>query len=140
MNPVLLAAGLILVPVSVFLDEAVLWFGRNALDAHDGHRARTARALCDPDVLCLQEVAANFPELAGSRGEDQFAALAEQFPDFSVAAVWGVDVPDGAAGRRRFGNLILSRLPVGRVLRHALPWPPEPGIRSMPPPGLKSRT
>ena len=29
-----------------------------------------ARALADFDVLCLQEVAANFPALKGSRGED----------------------------------------------------------------------
>ena len=94
--------------------------------------ARTARALCDPDVLCLQEVAANFPALDGSRGEDQFAALAAEFPHYSASAAWGVDVPDDASGRRRFGNLILSRLPVGRVLRHALPWPPDPGSPSMP--------
>ncbi len=94
--------------------------------------ARTARTLCDPDVLCLQEVAANFPALAGSRGEDQFAALAGEFSGYAAAAAWGVDVPDELGGRRRFGNLILSRLPVGRVLRHALPWPPEPGSPSMP--------
>lgn len=94
--------------------------------------ARTAQALCDPDVLCLQEVAANFPALAGSRGEDQMAALARAFPGFSASVAWGVDVPDDAGGRRRFGNLILSRFPVGRVLRHALPWPPDPGRPSMP--------
>jgi endonuclease/exonuclease/phosphatase family metal-dependent hydrolase len=94
--------------------------------------AQTARALCDPDVLCLQEVAANFPALAGSSGEDQRAVLAGAFPGFSATVAWGVDVPDEAGGRRRFGNLILSRFPVGRVLRHALPWPPEPGQPSMP--------
>lgn len=94
--------------------------------------ARTARTLCDPDVLCLQEVAANFPALAGSRGEDQLAALAGAFPDHAAVVAWGVDVPDDAGGRRRFGNLILSRFPVGRVLRHALPWPADPGLPSMP--------
>jgi len=94
--------------------------------------ARTARALCDPDVLCLQEVAANYPALAGSLGEDQFAALAGAFPGFSATVGWSVDLPDDAGGRRRFGNLILSRFPVGRVLRHALPWPPEAGSPSMP--------
>ncbi len=31
-----------------------------------------ARKLGDFDVLCLQEVAANFPSLAGSAGENQF--------------------------------------------------------------------
>lgn len=94
--------------------------------------AHTARALCDPDVLCLQEVAVNFPALAGSSAEDQVAALARQFPGFSATVGWGVDLPDDAGGRRRFGNLILSRFPVGRVLRHALPWPSDPGAPSMP--------
>jgi len=94
--------------------------------------AQTARALCDPDILCLQEVAANFPALAGSGGEDQLAALAAEFPDHSASIGWSVDVPDDEGGRRRFGNLILSRLPLGRVLRHALPWPPDANVPSMP--------
>jgi len=94
--------------------------------------ARTARELCDPDVVCLQEVAANFPALAGSSGEDQRAALADAFPGFDATVGWAVDVPDEVGGRRRFGNLILSRFPVGRVLRHALPWPPEADSPSMP--------
>ena len=34
--------------------------------------------------------------------------------------------------RRRFGNMILSRLPVGRILRHALPWDADPTTRNMP--------
>ncbi len=37
-----------------------------------------AKALADFDVLCLQEVANNFPDprLAGSHGENQFAEVA----------------------------------------------------------------
>jgi endonuclease/exonuclease/phosphatase family metal-dependent hydrolase len=35
-------------------------------------------------------------------------------------------------GRSRFGNLTLSRLPVGQVFRHSLPRPPEEGVPSMP--------
>ncbi len=34
--------------------------------------------------------------------------------------------------RMRFGNMILSRLPVARVLRHSLPWPAAPEVPSMP--------
>ncbi|NLD56329.1 MAG: endonuclease [Burkholderiaceae bacterium] len=83
-----------------------------------------ARALADFDVLCLQEVASNFATLAGSAGEDQFGELARLLPGFESVPGIAVDVPDGAGGRRRFGNLILSRLPVLRVLRHQLPWPP----------------
>ncbi len=93
--------------------------------------ARTVRELGDPDVCCFQEVARGFDALPGSAGEDQVAALLEEFPGFSAHFGGGVDVPRGA-GRARFGNLILSRLPVGRVLRHALPWLAEDGVPSMP--------
>ena len=46
------------------------------------HRRRGASALADFDVLCLQEIADNFPAplLAGSDGEDQFALLAALLP------------------------------------------------------------
>ena len=39
---------------------------------------RQAKAIADFDVLCLQEIANNFPDprLGGSRGENQFAELA----------------------------------------------------------------
>ena len=94
--------------------------------------ARVARELCDPDVCCFQEVAVNFPALAGSAGEDQVALLGAAFPGFSAHFAWAVDVPDGRSGRRRFGNLILSRLPVRRVLRHSLPWPAHDDVPSMP--------
>jgi endonuclease/exonuclease/phosphatase family metal-dependent hydrolase len=91
-----------------------------------------ARAFADFDVLCLQEVAGNFPALAGSRGEDQFALLAEQLPGYTAVPGIAVDVPAPDGTRRRFGNLILSRLPVLQVLRHQLPWPADPGVKSMP--------
>ena len=94
--------------------------------------ARVARELCDPDVCCLQEVALNFPALEGSAGENQAGLLAQQFAGYSAHFAWGVDVPDGAGGRRQFGNMILSRLPVRQVLRHSLPWPAEESIPSMP--------
>jgi endonuclease/exonuclease/phosphatase family metal-dependent hydrolase len=89
--------------------------------------AAEARRVADADVICLQEVAAGFSELAGSRGEDQFALLASHFPGYSAHGVWPVD-RDG----KRFGNLLLSRLPVRRVLRHSLPWPASPDTPSMP--------
>ena len=93
--------------------------------------ARTARELCDPDVCCFQEVAVNFPALAGSAGEDQVELLLARFPGYSAHFAWGVDVPAEGGGRRRFGNLILARLPVRRVMRHSLPWPAEDGVPSM---------
>lgn len=92
-----------------------------------------ARALADFDVLCLQEVAANFPALPGSRGENQFDALARLLPGYTAIPGAAVDTlaPDGS--RRVFGNLILSRLPVLRAMRIQLPWPHDPDARrSMP--------
>lgn len=94
--------------------------------------ARVAKELCDPDVCCFQEIAVNFPALAGSRGEDQAMLLALEFPGYSAHFVSGVDVPDDAGRRRRFGNLLLSRLPVRQVLRHSLPWPADEDTPSMP--------
>ena len=91
-----------------------------------------ARALADFDVLCLQEVASNFPALAGSRGENQFELLATLLPGYTAVRGVAVDVaaPDGR--RREFGNLILSRYPVVQVQRVRLPWPSDPEVRSMP--------
>lgn len=93
-----------------------------------------ARAIADFDVLCLQEIANNFPDprLAGSRGENQFAELALRLPGFQPAPGAIVDVPDDKGGRRHFGNLILSRFPVGQVFRHLLPYPVDPGVNGMP--------
>ena len=93
--------------------------------------ARAAREFGDPDVCCFQEVAQGYDTLPGSAGEDQVAELAAALPGYGAHFGWGVDV-GGRAGRRRFGNLILSRLPVGRVLRHSLPWPADPRVSSMP--------
>jgi endonuclease/exonuclease/phosphatase family metal-dependent hydrolase len=94
--------------------------------------ARAARALCDPDVICLQEVADNYDALDGSSGENQFELLEHLFPGYSAHCACAVDVPDGKGGRRRFGNMILSRLPVRTLFRHSLPWPPEAGVQNMP--------
>lgn len=98
--------------------------------------ARKAKALCDPDVCCFQEVADNFASLEGSAGENQAENLEDLFPGYSAHYAEAVDVADGsgkhAGGRRRFGNLILSRLPVRQVFRHSLPWPPDAGVPNMP--------
>lgn len=91
-----------------------------------------ARELGDFDVLCLQEVAANFPLLGSGANDDGFARFAQLLPGFTAISAPAVDVlqPDGR--RSLFGNLILSRYPVLRVLRHQLPWLAETGNISMP--------
>ena len=86
---------------------------------------RTARGFSDFDVLCLQEVADGFPGLAGSTGENQFEALARMLPDYRAIDGVAVDVAAAAGGRARFGNLLLSRLPVLGVWRHLLTWPAD---------------
>ena len=93
-----------------------------------------ARRLADFDVLCLQEVADNFPDprLAGSAGEDQFEALAALLPGFVAVPGIAVDHPAENGHRRRFGNMILSRLPVQQVFRHLLPYPADSGVPGMP--------
>jgi endonuclease/exonuclease/phosphatase family metal-dependent hydrolase len=83
--------------------------------------AREARRT-DPDVICLQEVSVGFSDLPGTKGEDQVAALESELPGYALFFAAAVDIP-GPGGRNRFGNVLASRLPVGRVLRHALPWP-----------------
>lgn len=95
-----------------------------------GRIAREARRLADPDVICLQEISVGFADLPGTSGEDQVAALERELAGYTVFFAAAVDIP-GPGGRNRFGNLIASRLPVGRVMRHSLPWPPT-GSPSMP--------
>ncbi|MFL9855635.1 endonuclease/exonuclease/phosphatase family protein [Paraburkholderia madseniana] len=100
---------------------------------------REARALCDFDILCLQEVTRGFHAgparggLAGGPSGDQFAELAGLLPQASVIDAIGSDLrPVGAArDRRQFGNAIVSRLPVRQVLRHSLPWLADPAKPSM---------
>ena len=92
----------------------------------------TARALADFDVLCLQEVADNFPGLEGNEGRDQFAELALLLPGYAHAAGFGVDLTGEDGRRRRFGNMIFSRYAMLAVRRHTLPWPLERGHATMP--------
>src|SRR4051794_30051272 len=91
-----------------------------------------ARAFADFDVLCLQEVACNFPALKGSAGEDQFALIAASLPGFTALRGIAVDTPAADGSRRTFGNMILSRLPVRQVSRVLLPSRVDPGQKQMP--------
>jgi endonuclease/exonuclease/phosphatase family metal-dependent hydrolase len=102
--------------------------GRVDLDRIVAHARRFAG---DFDVLCLQEVSAGYPELAGCDGSDQFAGLAARLPGYEAIPGVATDAPHPAGGRRRFGQLIFSRLPVGAVYRHLLPWPADPAVLSM---------
>ena len=91
----------------------------------------TARRLADFDVLCLQEVASNYPGLEGSAGEDQPALLAQLLPGYTPVFGIATDVLAGSGSRGQFGNMILTRLPVVQAFRHLLPWPVDPDNASM---------
>ena len=92
-----------------------------------------ARGMADFDVICMQEIADNFPGLEGNDDRDQFAELQRLLPGYEVVAGYGVDIAAEGGRRSRFGNAIFSRYPVTSARRHALPWPPDPSAKtSMP--------
>ncbi len=102
-------------------------------DAVDAARViRHALALADADVICLQEVADDYPALTGNAGFDQPARVAEMLPGWQVFFGAAVDELGRHGRRQRFGNLIATRLPVLQVQHHALPYPADGGVRSMP--------
>ncbi|SDC35140.1 endonuclease/exonuclease/phosphatase family protein [Paraburkholderia lycopersici] len=120
----------------------VQW-GRDASGVVDLPRTvREAQRLADFDVLCLQEVTRGFHALPGAPGDDQFAELRALLPGYTVIAAIGADLPalqdERDPGqtvplkpRRQFGNALATRLPVGQVFRHALPWPADSNSPSM---------
>jgi len=93
--------------------------------------AREAEKIVDADVICMQEIAVNFPGLSGSSGEDQITLLRDAFPQHQAHYGIATDLPDRRGGRSHFGNVVLSRLPVLQVFRHLLPWPSDPAVSSM---------
>lgn len=93
-----------------------------------------ARRCADFDILCLQEVSSGYSDLAGCDGADQFEALSALLPDYHAIRGVATDAPatsDARGPRRRFGNMMFSRWPVGQIFRHALPWPADPTVPSM---------
>ena len=89
------------------------------------------QAMGDCDVLCLQEIAVNYPALTGGT-HDQVAQLQALLPGWTL--VFGAAVDEfGANGQpQRFGNLIATRLPVHYVHHVPLPYPSEDSTTTMP--------
>ncbi len=97
---------------------------------------KDARDMADFDVICMQEVAVNYPRLEGNASHNQPEILKSLLPGFEVFFGAAVDElgPDGKS-RQRFGNLIATRFPVAQVRHHTLPYPADAtpgGVRSMP--------
>lgn len=102
--------------------------GRVDLDRTAG----VIRAMGDADVICLQEVAVHLPDGRGGRSADQVRELAARFPGFSATYGAAIDRLGDGAARVRFGNLVLSRLPVIQAFRHPLPQPADAAVKHMP--------
>ncbi len=107
-------------------------WGRGADGRVDLERTIAAiRSAGGVDLICLQEVARNFPGLPGGAREDELAMLAAAFPDHFPVYGAALDVPDGDGGRAQFGNLLMSRPAVGQVFRHQLPYPADRAVPGM---------
>ena len=87
--------------------------------------------MADVDVLCLQEVARNFPSLPGSAGENQYETLAGLFPGYTMVKGVATDVLAPLGDRSEFGNALITRLPVLQAYRRLLPWPADASVPSM---------
>jgi endonuclease/exonuclease/phosphatase family metal-dependent hydrolase len=79
----------------------------------------------NPDVICLQEVAANHPELEGSATASQFKQLGGAFGGYHLieqapSEIYRNNLP------RQFGNILLSKFRITQAQRHILPWPVDP--------------
>lgn len=116
--------------------ELVSWniqWGRGADGKVDLARTvRTIRGMVDADVICLQEVTRGFSDISGNPQRDQVAELTALLPGYRVIFAPGVDRTHGDGTPRQFGNVIATRLPVREIFRHALPWPADPDVASMP--------
>lgn len=89
----------------------------------------------NPDVICLQEVAANHPELEGSASANQFKQLSGAFGGYQAMEHAPSELYKNNAPRL-FGNLILSRYRISQTHRHLLPWPVDPDHPAGMPRGL----
>lgn len=81
------------------------------------------------DVICCQEVGQEF-DAQGRLLLDQPGELKRLFPDHK--AFYGAAIDRFTDGNRvRFGNIVLSRLPVLSIAHHRLPQPADPETASM---------
>ncbi|SPA37440.1 conserved hypothetical protein; Endonuclease/Exonuclease/phosphatase family [Cupriavidus taiwanensis] len=116
--------------------ELISWniqWGRGADGRVDlARQVQTLRAMADADVLCLQEVTRGFGELRGEPGADQVSELTALLPGYHLLYAPAVERRGRSGALKQFGNLIATRLPVREVFRHALPWPADPEVASMP--------
>ena len=92
---------------------------------------KTLRDMADFDVLCLQEIARNYPGLPGSAGEDQYETLAGLLGEYTIIKGVAMDMLAPDNNWREFGNALVTRLPILQVFRRLLPWPVDAEVPSM---------
>lgn len=83
------------------------------------------------DILLLQEVGCGLPARDGSPAGDQFAGLARRLGHLHAASAFALDACNADGSPRRLGCMTFARGHIVHVRRHALPWPPDPGVPAM---------
>ncbi|SDD11746.1 Metal-dependent hydrolase, endonuclease/exonuclease/phosphatase family [Massilia sp. PDC64] len=84
------------------------------------------------DILLLQEVGCGLPARDGRPIGDQFAGLARRLDHLHAASAFALDTRNADGSPRRLGCMTFARGAMVHVRRHALPWPPDPGVPTMP--------
>ena len=86
------------------------------------------------EIICLQEISRNNPDLDYGAGDDQVILLREEFPDYTVIFGPAIDSLDrDNKSRCQFGNVVMSKFPVTQIFNHSLPQPcPESDCFYMP--------
>ncbi len=88
--------------------------------------------MCDPDIICLQEVSVNC-RLSDGTQPDQVKELSNLFSDYSVFFGPAYDIKrENSEVREQYGNLILSQFPVLSRFNHILPQTVNSPFRQMP--------
>jgi endonuclease/exonuclease/phosphatase family metal-dependent hydrolase len=94
--------------------------------------SETIKNICDPDVICLQEVSVNML-LPDGHYSDQVSELASEFIGYEALFGVAIDVSGSIQGKRgQYGNMVLSRYPVRSVFHHPLPQPVDGSRKQMP--------
>ena len=94
--------------------------------------AESILKMCNPDVICLQEVSVNCTLSDGTQ-PDQVSKLSNTFSDYSSFFGPAYDIKrENSDVREQYGNLILSKFPVLSSFNHILPQTVDNSFRQMP--------